>query len=61
MSFDLWVSGYFMLLRIELQPSTKGNGGFYDGFCLCGDFGRDDCFGNGFSDGGFCGGIDFVR
>ncbi len=40
-------SGYCMLLRIESQPSMKGNGGFYDGFCLCGDIGRDDCFGGG--------------
>uniref|UniRef100_A0A2N9FSP5 Aminotransferase-like plant mobile domain-containing protein n=1 Tax=Fagus sylvatica TaxID=28930 RepID=A0A2N9FSP5_FAGSY len=38
-------------------PSMKGNGGFYDGFCLCGDIGRDDCFGGGFSGGG---GTDFV-
>uniref|UniRef100_A0A2N9IIW8 Uncharacterized protein n=1 Tax=Fagus sylvatica TaxID=28930 RepID=A0A2N9IIW8_FAGSY len=22
--------------RIASQPSMKGNGGFYDGFCLCG-------------------------
>ena len=54
--FDLWVSGYCMLLRIDSQPSTKGNGGFYDGFCLCGDIGRDDCFGSGFR-----GGTDLMR
>jgi hypothetical protein len=34
----------------------KGNGGFDDEFCLCGDIGRDDCFG-----GGFGSGTNFVR
>ena len=59
--FDLWVSGYCVLLRIDSQPSTKGNGGFYDGFCLCGGIGGDDCFGGGFSGDSFGGGIDLVR
>ena len=46
-----------VLLRIDLQLSMKGNGGFCNGFCLCGDLGRGDCFGGGFSSGG----TDFVR
>jgi hypothetical protein len=45
---DLWVSGYC----VDSQPSTKGDGGFCYGFCLCGDIGRGDCFG---------GGTDFVK
>ncbi len=40
--FDLWVSGYCVLLRITSQPRMKGNGGFCDGFCLYGDIGRGD-------------------
>jgi hypothetical protein len=54
--FDLWVSSYYVLLRIASQPSMKGNGGFYDEFCLCGGIGRDDYFGGGFSSG-----TDLVR
>ena len=34
--FDMWVSGYCVLLRIDSQPRTKGNGGFCDGFCCVG-------------------------
>ena len=55
--FDLWASGYC----VDSQPSTKGDGGFCDGFCLCGDIGRGDCFGGGFSGGSSGGGTDFVR
>ena len=61
MSFDLWVLSYCMLLRIDSQPSTKGNGGFYDGFHLCGDIGRDDCFGGDFNGGGFGNGTNLMR
>uniref|UniRef100_A0A2N9JAH0 Uncharacterized protein n=1 Tax=Fagus sylvatica TaxID=28930 RepID=A0A2N9JAH0_FAGSY len=45
---------------LDSQPSTKGNGGFYDGFCLCGGIGRVDCFGGGFRGDGFGGGTDLV-
>ena len=54
-------SGYYLLRRIASQPRAKGNGGFCDGVCLCGDIGRGDCFGGGFSGSGFGGGTDFVR
>ena len=50
---DLWVRFWVtVLLSIGSQPRMKGNGGLYDGFCLCGGVGMDDCFG---------GSTDFVR
>ena len=58
---DLWVSGYYVWLRIASQPRAKGNVGFCVGVCLCGGIGMDECFGGGFSGGGFGGGTDFVR
>jgi hypothetical protein len=59
---DLWVWFWVtVLLRLGSQPRTKGNGGFYDGFCLRGGIGMDECFGGSFSGGGFGGSTDFVR
>ena len=58
---DWWVSGYYVWLRIASQPRAKGNVGFCVGVCLCGGIGMDECFGGGFSGGGFGGGTDFVR